>query len=59
MPRGRIKPLVKPFPKERQKTWQQQQLMMKLSNQNQDIREPYLYGKSRSIYTVAKFNSKG
>jgi len=58
MPRGRIRPLVKPFPRASQHTWKQQQLFIKLSNQRQDEREPYLFGDSRSLYGTAKYSSK-
>jgi hypothetical protein len=58
MKRGKTKPLVKAFPKERTQVWSKQQLFIKLSNQKQETREPYLFGSSRSIYTIAKFSSR-
>jgi|TARA_R110002072_G_scaffold118073_3_gene249281 hypothetical protein len=63
MVRGRIKPLIRPFPRERQHNWKQQQLFMKLSNQNQDTRSPFdsddqaLYGDSRALYGQARYYS--
>jgi len=56
--RGRKRSIVKPFPKEKQLPWKKQQLFMKLSDFRQEIREPYLYGKARSIYSVAKFSPR-
>ena len=58
MRKGRTRPLIKPFPKGKQHTWSQQQTFMKLSNKNQDIREPYTYGDIRSLFGVAKFASQ-
>jgi|TARA_R110002073_G_scaffold325879_1_gene505335 hypothetical protein len=58
MKRGKIKPLIKPFPKEKQLRWKQQEAFMKLSNFNQYNKQPYLYGDSRAIYGKAKYSSQ-
>ena len=58
MPRGRTRPLVKPFPRASQHTWKQQQLFIYLSNRNQEVRDPYLFGSSRSLYGKAKYSSR-
>jgi len=67
MVRGKIRPLIKPFPKGRQHTWKQQKLFMHLSDKWEEIREgeePFnagdqaLYGDYRSLYGIARFSSQ-
>lgn len=64
MVRGKIKPLIKPFPKGRQHTWKQQKLFMHLSDKWEEIRNPFgvgeqaLYGDYRSLYGQARFSSQ-
>lgn len=64
MVRGKIKPLIKPFPKGRQNTWKQQKLFMHLSDKWEEIRSPFdsndsaLYGDYRSLYGVAGYSSQ-
>ena len=53
----RTKPLIKPFPKGKQLPWSKQKLFMKLSDFNQELSDPYLFGETRSIYGVAKFST--
>lgn len=61
--RGRIKPLIKPFPQGRQHTWQQQKMFMYLSDKWQDERSPFdsddqaLYGDYRALYGQARYSS--
>tara|TARA_Y100001963_G_scaffold110053_1_gene152191 strand:- start:355 stop:579 length:225 start_codon:yes stop_codon:yes gene_type:complete len=63
MPRGTIRPLIKPFPKGKQHTWQQQKLFMHLSDKWEDIRSPFdsddvaLYGDYRSLYGQARYTA--
>ncbi len=56
--RGKKRPLFKPFPKPVTPKWERQQLFIKLSNQRQDEREPYLFGDARSLYGAAKYSSR-
>ena len=64
MVRGKIRPLIKPFPKGRQHTWKQQKLFMHLSDKWEEIRSPFdsndsaLYGDYRSLYGVARYSSQ-
>jgi len=68
MVRGKIRPLIKSFPKGRQHTWKQQKLFMHLSDKWETVRgeqqEPFgagdqaLYGDSRSLYNTATFSSQ-
>tara|TARA_R110000772_G_scaffold255326_1_gene371402 strand:- start:61 stop:258 length:198 start_codon:yes stop_codon:yes gene_type:complete len=63
MPRGRTRPLVKPFPRSQTPKWDRQQLFIKLSNQRQDERSPVdagdqaLFGSPRSLYGIARYSS--
>ena len=64
MPRGRTKPLFKPFPKPLTPKWDRQQLFMKLSKQRQEERSPFdsgdaaLYGSAKSLYGIARYSSR-
>ena len=67
MVRGKIRPLIKPFPQGRQHTWKQQKLFMHLSDKWETVREeqePFgagdqaLYGDFRSLYNTATFSSQ-
>jgi|TARA_R110000787_G_scaffold1889_2_gene7941 hypothetical protein len=58
MRKGKVTPLFKPFPQGKQHTWQQQQLFIQLSNRNQEERDPFLFGSSRSLYGQAKYASQ-
>jgi|TARA_R110002124_G_scaffold287083_2_gene470188 hypothetical protein len=67
MVRGKIRPLIKPFPKGRQNTWKQQKLFMHLSDKWEEIREsqePFsvgdqaLYGDYKSLYGIARYSSQ-
>ncbi len=63
MRRGVTKPLIKPFPKGRQHTWQQQKLFMYHSDKWEETRSPFdsddsaLYGDYRSLYGQARYTS--
>ena len=58
MRRGRTKPIFRPFPQGRTPAWSKQRLMIKLSNQKQENRDPFVYGSIRTLFGQAKFSSR-
>ena len=58
MRKGRTKPAFKGFPKGPTPKWSKQQLMIKLSNQRQELREPFVYGSIKALYGLAKFSGR-